>query len=164
MSESSEEVAAAVQTQLAAYFEHLASRIGRLARTLPPDKLWANPFPFGNSVGHLIVHLTGSLNHFIGANIAGTGYTRNRPAEFSDATARTADELLADFDVTIRMVLHTLASQGAAGLLAPVDFGGKPVQNRFGLFLVCAAHISNHVGQIVYLMHAHGIQFDDKTW
>jgi len=164
MGNSGADVAGAVQTQLAAYFEHLAARIGRFARTLPSDKLWANPFPFGNSVGHLIVHLTGSLNHFIGAKIARTGYIRNRPAEFSDATARTADDILADFDETIRMVVRALTTQGDDGLLAPADFGGKPVHNRFGMFLVCAGHISNHVGQIVYLMHAHGFEFDEKTW
>jgi len=153
MGHSGADVAGAVQTQLAAYFEHLAARIGRLARMLPPDKLWARPFPFGNSVGHLIVHLTGSLKHFVGANIAGTGYTRNRPAEFADTTARSADDILADFDETIRMVVQTLNTQGDDGLLAPADFGGRPVHNRFGIFLVCAGHISNHLGQIVYLMH-----------
>lgn len=54
------DVSAAVEEQMAEYFNHLSARITKFATTLPPDKLWLNPFPFGNSVGHLIVHLTGS--------------------------------------------------------------------------------------------------------
>ena len=41
---------------------------------------------------------------------------------------------------------------------------GEPVRDRFGLFLVCAAHVSNHVGQIVYLVQAHGHRLDEKAW
>ena len=162
--DTNDQLSSAIQEQLAAYFEHLAARIGRYARSLPPDKLWVKPLPFGNSVGHLIVHLTGSLNHFIGAGIAGTGYIRNRPAEFSDATGRNSDELLAAFNDTIKIVLQALRSQGSIGLMTPVTFGETPVQNRFGMFLVCAARISNHIGQMAYLMHAHGFGSDEKTW
>lgn len=162
--DTNDQLSSVVQEQFAAYFEHLAARIGRYARSLPPDKLWFNPLPYGNSVGHLIVHLTGSLNHFIGAQIAGTGYIRDRAAEFTDATERSSDELLALFEDTVRMVVQTLRSQGSVGLMTPVTFGETPVHNRFGMFLICAAHISNHVGQMAYLMHAHGFGSDEKTW
>jgi DinB superfamily len=162
--DANDQLSSAVQDQLAAYFEHVAARVGRYARALPHDKLWANPFAFGNSVGHLIVHLTGSLNHYIGAGIAGTGYVRDRPGEFAAVTGRSSDEVLAPFNDTINMVVQTLRSQGSDGLMTPVLFGEPPVQNRFGLFLVCAAHINNHVGQMAYLMHAHGFGSDEQVW
>jgi hypothetical protein len=57
----------------------------------------------------------------------------------------------------------TLGAQGEAGLTAAVTGCGEPVQDRFGLFLVCA-HVSNHVGQIVYLVQAHGHRLDEKVW
>ena len=38
----------------------------------------------GNSIGHLILHLTGNLNHYIGSLVAGTGYERRREQEFTD--------------------------------------------------------------------------------
>ena len=31
-----------------------------------------------------------------------------------------------------------------------------PVQTRFGLILVCAAHLNNHIGQMSYLVRAQG--------
>jgi hypothetical protein len=49
-------------------------------------------------------------------------------------------------------------------LTTPVEDCGEPVSDRFGLFLVCTAHISNHVGQIVYLVQAFGHPLDDKSW
>jgi hypothetical protein len=159
-----ESLADIVQADMAAYFEHLAARIERLARTLSDEELWANPFGFGNSVGRIVVHLTGSLNHYIGAGVVGTGYVRDRAGEFSDPSRLAAEELLGRFRDTMGMVVRTLRSQGEAGLTTPVTGSGEPVRDRFGLFLVCAAHVSNHVGQIVYLVQAHGHPLDEKVW
>lgn len=153
-----------VQSDMAAYFEHLAARIERLARSLSDEELWAKPFDFGNSVGRIVVHLTGSLNHFIGAGVAGTGYERDRVAEFSDPARPATDALLREFNSTVGMVVRTLRSQGEAGLMTPVTGCGDPVRDRFGLFLVCTAHVSNHVGQIVYLVQAFGHRLDEKVW
>jgi hypothetical protein len=157
-------LAAVVEEDMAAYFEHVAARIERLVGMLTHDQLWTNPLPFGNSVGRIVVHLTGSLNHFIGSKVAGTGYVRDRPAEFADPARPPAEALLRSFRDTVGMVTRTLRSQGEAGLTTPVDDCGKPVRDRFGLFLVCTAHVGNHVGQIVYLVQAHGHSLDEKTW
>ena len=159
-----ENLAAVVRDDLAAYFEHLAARIERLARSLSDEELWARPFGFGNSVGRLVVHLTGNLSHYIGAKVAGTGYVRDRAAEFADPSRPATDVLLRDFREAIEMVVRTLRSQGEGGLAAPVSDCGEPVRDRFGLFLVCAAHVSNHVGQMAYLVQALGHPLDEKSW
>jgi GNAT superfamily N-acetyltransferase len=157
-------LATVVQDDLAAYFEHLAARIERLVGMLTHEQVWSNPFGFGNSVGRIVVHLTGSLGHYIGAKVAGTGYVRDRPLEFADSACPPADELLGRFREAIGLVVRTLRSQGEAGLTTPLDDCGEPVRDRFGLFLVCAAHVANHVGQIVYLVQAHGHRLDEKVW
>jgi hypothetical protein len=159
-----EPLADVVQNDMAAYFEHLAARIERLVGLLSQEELWSRPFDFGNSVGRIVVHLTGSLNHFIGAKVVGSGYVRDRAAEFSDSSRPSADELLREFRSTIEMVVRTILSQGESGLTTPVTDCGDPVRDRFGLFLVCTAHVGNHVGQIVYLVQAHGHPLDEKVW
>src|ERR1051326_8608767 len=73
-----------VPSEMGHYLRHLAERAERHLRALPKDKVYFKPFNYGNSLGHLILHLTGNLNHYIGAGIAGTGYVRNRPLEFTD--------------------------------------------------------------------------------
>jgi hypothetical protein len=37
------------------------------------------------SAGHLPLHLTGNLNYYIGAQIAATGYVRDRDREFTES-------------------------------------------------------------------------------
>ena len=70
------------------------------------------PFPFGNSIGHLVLHLTGNLNHYIGAMIAGTGYVREREQEFTDPDHPPVGELLKAFHEAVAMVVADPARPG----------------------------------------------------
>jgi uncharacterized damage-inducible protein DinB len=144
-----------IQDDLARYYQHLGQRVERAARALPADKLWVKPFPFGNSVGNLVLHLTGNLNHYIGALIAGSGYVRDRAKEFSDPGPYALEQILQRFREAIAMVVQTLGAQSEADLVRPVS-DQKPIQTRFGLFLLCAAHLNNHIGQMSYLVQALG--------
>jgi uncharacterized damage-inducible protein DinB len=149
------ELAQVVDNEFIRYFRHLADRVDRHVHSIPREKLWLKPFPFGNSVGHLLLHLTGNLNHYIGAVIAGTGYVRDRPHEFTDAEEYPAEEVLARFHEAIDLVERTLRSLDAEGLMVPVS-ENHPIATRFGLLLVCLAHLNNHIGQMSYLVQAQG--------
>jgi hypothetical protein len=146
---------AVVADELCRYFTHLASRVERAVRALPREQLWVKPYAFGNSVGHLVLHLTGNLNHYIGARIAATGYVRDRPHEFTDPAGYPPERVLATFHDAVAMVIGTIRSLGDDGLMAPIA-DEPPVQTRFGVFLVCAAHLNNHIGQMSYLVQAQG--------
>ncbi len=135
------------------YFRHLAERVEKAARSVSEEQFWKKPFPFGNSIGHLVLHLTGNLNHYIGALMAGTGYTRHREHEFTDPARHPRDLVLARFHEAIELVVQTLSNQDDAAFLTPVE-NQPPIETRVGLFLVCAAHLNNHVGQISYLVQA----------
>jgi len=53
---------------------------------LSNEQFWRKPYPYGNSVGHLVLHMTGNLNYYIGARVAGTGYLREpRPGVYGRA-------------------------------------------------------------------------------
>ena len=71
-----------------------AARVRELAAPVGDEQFWQKPFPFGNSFGHLVLHLTGNLNYYIGAQIAKTGYVRDRPREFNDPNPPSKDEAL----------------------------------------------------------------------
>jgi uncharacterized damage-inducible protein DinB len=135
------------------YFRHLASRVERAARSVPEEQLWTKPFPFGNSIGHLVLHLTGNLNHYIGALIGGSGYVRHREHEFTDPERHPREQVLTNFHRAVNMVVQTLESQDEAAFATPVA-DQPPIQTRLGLFLVCAAHMNNHIGQMSYLVQA----------
>jgi hypothetical protein len=146
-------LARATTDELTRYFRHVAARVEKAARSVTAEQLWTKPFPFGNSIGNLVLHLTGNLNHYIGASIAGTGYVRHREQEFTDPNRYPVDDLLAGFHSTIDMVAQTLQAQDASSLMTPVA-NQPPIETRLGLFLVCAAHMNNHVGQMSYLVQA----------
>jgi len=114
--------------------------------------VWRRPFPYGNSVGHLLLHLTGNLSYYIGAQIAASGYARDRPKEFNDTARRPKDEILADFDRAVELVRASLAAQRDADWGVPYRaVGAEDVANRLGMFLRCAAHADHHAGQMIYL-------------
>ena len=147
------QLAALACDELATYFEHLAGRVESSVRSIQAESLWTKPFTFGNSIGHLVLHLTGNLNHYIGAGVAGSGYVRDRDKEFTDASRPSADELLTRFREAVAMVVRTISSQGEEGLTTPVEHQA-PIRSRLGLFLVCASHMNNHIGQMSYLVQA----------
>jgi len=148
---------ATVKDELTRYFRHLAQRVERAVRAVPVDKVWVKPFPFGNSLGHLVLHLTGNLNHYIGAGIARTGYVRDRPREFTDPAHHPPADILRRFHQAVEMVVNTIGSLDEAGMQMEIpDPDRHPIHTRFGLLLVCAAHMNNHVGQMAYLVQALG--------
>lgn len=88
MSELDETVA----STLAKRYKANAARVRELAVPLADAQFWQKPFPFGNSFGHLVLHLTGNLNYYVGAQIANTGYVRDRPSEFNEPNPPSKDE------------------------------------------------------------------------
>ena len=134
------------------YFRHLASRVEKAVRSLPREKLWNKPFPYGNSVGHLVLHMTGNLNYYIGAQVAETGYVRDRDREFTEPEPKPKDEVLAAFDRAIQMVIDTIEKQAPEDWLKRYSAVREAEsKERFAIFLRCAGHAYHHVGQIVYL-------------
>jgi hypothetical protein len=128
-----------------------AKRIHELAAPLTDARFWQRPFPFGNSFGHLVLHLTGNLNYYIGAQIANTGYVRDRPREFNDPNPPSKDETIKRFDEAVTMVVRTMHAQSPEDWAADYSGVGANALNRLDMIVQCAAHIQHHIGQMIYL-------------
>jgi hypothetical protein len=128
-----------------------ATRVRELAAPLTNTQFWQKPFPFGNSFGHLVLHLTGNLNYYIGAQIAMTGYVRDRPREFNDPNPPSKDEALQRFHDAVDMVLKTIRAQSSEDWPAKYSGAGSDAQNRLEMVMQCAAHMQHHIGQLIYL-------------
>jgi hypothetical protein len=140
-----------VASRLAARYIKLAGWVGELAAPLSDRQFWTKPFPFGNSFGHLLLHLTGNLNYYIGAQIAGTGYVRDRPREFAEAEQPSKEDVLKKFNEAVEMVVRTIRSQSEEDWSAAYSAQGADATDRFGIVLSCATHLHHHIGQMVYL-------------
>ena len=140
-----------VVSVLAKRYKANAARVRELAVPLADAQFWQKPFPFGNSFGHLVLHLAGNLNYYIGAQIANTGYVRDRPREFNDPNPPSKDEVLKCFDEAVDMVLKTIRAQSPEDWSAEYSGVGSDARNRLDSVVTCAAHMQHHIGQMIYL-------------
>lgn len=134
-------------------YRDFAGRVHALSEKLSEEQFWRKPYPYGNSFGHLTLHLTGNLNYYIGARIAQTGYVRDREREFTEKDHPSKEEALRRLDEAVALVVKTLETQTAeswAGEYEGAD-AADFVRDRFSIFLRCAAHFNHHVGQMIYL-------------
>ncbi|HXW91481.1 MAG TPA: DinB family protein [Terriglobales bacterium] len=140
-----------IQSSLADYFRsRVQKRVHELVQPLSSEQVWQRPFPYGNSIGNLILHLTGNLNYYIGAQIGGTGYIRHRDLEFSDS-GKPKDELLKAFDEAIQITVATIEKQSDQDWSAPYHAERADASTEFAQILACAGHAYHHIGQIIYL-------------
>jgi hypothetical protein len=131
------------------YIANLA-RVRELAAPLQETQFWTKPFSYGNSFGHLVLHLTGNLNYYIGAQIANTGYVRDRPREFTEPTPPSKEEVLKLLDQAVEMVIQTIRAQSSADWSKPYSGIGTNCRNHLDMIVQCAAHMQHHIGQMIY--------------
>ncbi len=144
------DLARVAQTALIGELEQACDGIRQLAAPLDDRQLWAKPVEPGNSVGHLILHLTGNLKHFIGGQLGGTGYVRDREREFTETQPPDKEKLLAGLEEAVAIFRRVVGGLSAEQLAAPHP------EARFGPVLQAlvhlVAHFTLHRGQMSYIV------------
>lgn len=112
--------------------------------------LWKVDKNIANSAGNLCLHLVGNLNTYIGKEIGGTDYVRDRPAEFSlKNVPRT--ELLQRIDTTLRVVEEALDKLSTEYLQKQYPALVFEEATSIEYMLVhLATHLGYHLGQVNY--------------
>lgn len=94
---------------LAAILDRDLRALTREVEAYPEEhQLWQAVPGMSNAAGTLALHLTGNLRHYIGATLGGTGYVRDRAAEFARRDVRRAD-ILAEIETARSEIAGTLA-------------------------------------------------------
>ena len=134
-------------------YRDFARRVHALSEKLSEEQFWTKPYPYGNSFGHLTLHIIGNLNYYIGAEIVNTGYVRDREREFTEDSPPSKEEVLRRLAEAVDLVEATLETQTAETWSNAYRAAGAAdfVKDRFSIFLSCAAHFHHHIGQMVYL-------------
>lgn len=125
--------------------------LAREIELYPTDEaLWADLPGTPNRGGTLALHLVGNLRHFVGAVLGGTGYERDRDAEFSTRDVPRA-EVVARIRAAQDDVRATLAQLDPTALDAdyPLPLAERRLSTRLFL-LQLAVHLTFHLGQIDY--------------
>ncbi|HUF36680.1 MAG TPA: DUF664 domain-containing protein [Gemmatimonadales bacterium] len=136
---------------VAAIFDRDLRTLAREVEAYADERdLWRLPPGIANSAGTLALHLAGNVQHYLGHTLGGTGYRRDRPAEFAERDVPRV-ELLRRIDAA-RAAMRAAAAR--AGNQPPdADFpevvGGVRV-NTDEYLIHLLAHFAYHLGQIDY--------------
>ncbi|MCU1230736.1 MAG: hypothetical protein JWO97_3620 [Acidobacteria bacterium] len=127
----------------------MPEQIRAAVATMSDDQLWWRPNETSNSVANILIHLTGSLNHYLNFFVGKIEYERDRDGEFAERRNLPRAELLASFEQMIANAEKTLDA------LTPESLSDPAADPRYSLLvedlLAVALHISNHTGQIVWI-------------
>ena len=112
--------------------------------------LWAIDKDVANSGGNLALHLVGNLKTFVGKELGGTGYVRDRDFEFA-GKGLTKSQLVSQIDETIEVVVATLKKLSEEDLKKdfPLVVLGKKTSTEY-MLVHLATHLSYHLGQVNY--------------
>ena len=144
------DLAELVRSALAAELEGLRDQVRGLAEPLSEQEFWTRPLEPGNSVGHLVLHLTGNLNHFVGAQLGGSGYMRDREREFTETQRPSKAAVLAGLDAAVATFRRVVAGLDAERLAAPHP--ETRLGNVLPALLHLVAHFALHRGQMTYIV------------
>jgi hypothetical protein len=138
-----------VRSALIEELQELYQAVGKIADGLTDEQMWMRPLEQSNSVGHLILHLTGNLNYFVGAHLGKTGYQRDREREFTETKPPSRTELLQGLGDAVALFRRVVGGLTVEQMAAPHP------ETRFGSVVKAlvhlVAHFALHRGQMSYL-------------
>ena len=127
-----------------------ASNIQECLNILSSEDIWWRPNENSNSIGNLVLHMLGSLNHFILAGIGGAKIHRARQQEFGERSPIPKEELLSKWNSILQDVDATIAAIDPSQLSKTMQVAGKEVSWMFAIYLTIQ-HCSMHTGQIILI-------------
>jgi len=139
-------------TELAALFSRDLTRVAQEVAAFPDDgALWATAPGVSNSAGNLALHLEGNLREYVGRQLGGVAYTRERPAEFS-TRGLSREEVAGRIEGVRSLIVPVLEALDEATLdgVFPENVLGVPLPVRQFLFHLLG-HLNYHLGQMDYL-------------
>lgn len=125
-------------------------KIERCLEKLTDDQIWWRANEESNSIGNLILHLSGNARQWIICGVGGQPDHRNRDAEFAQRGVIARDELLTLLRSTLAEVDTTLRTFDPSLLLEYRKIQGNDVELLYAIFHV-TEHFSMHTGQIIML-------------
>ena len=141
-----------LSSELAALFARDLQRLVQELTAFPTtESLWKTAPGVTNAAGTLALHLEGNLLEYIGRQVGGVDYRRDRPREFSSRGVEQ-QELIARIEAVRGLVPRVIAGLSEQQLTAiyPEQVLGTPITTR--QFLIhLSGHLNYHLGQIDYL-------------
>lgn len=125
-------------------------KIERCSEKLSDESVWYRPNPESNSIGNLVLHLSGNIRQWIVCGITGAVSHRDRQQEFDERSMIPRADLLDKLRNSIHEADEVLAKLDPGTLLQRREIQGLEV-TLFKAILHVVEHFSMHTGQIILL-------------
>ena len=130
--------------------EDFLPKIERCVALLSDEQLWWRPNVESNSIGNLLLHLSGNARQWIVCGLGEVSDARDRDSEFAQRETIPRSDLLSGLRQTIIEVDATLAKFDMDRLVEKKTIQGLEV-TALGAILHVVEHFSMHTGQIILL-------------
>jgi uncharacterized damage-inducible protein DinB len=140
-------------------------RIEKCFAQLTEAEVWQRPNSESNSIGNLIVHLSGNIQQWIVSSIGGATDIRQRDEEFEMQEGLSQKELYELLASTIQAAVDAIQNLTEQDLLKKQSVQGYQY-SALGNILHVVEHLSYHIGQIAYwtkVMKASDLGFYDDN-
>jgi len=141
-----------ITNELAALFRRDLAKFAKQIESFPTDELLWQTLPgVINPAGNLALHIEGNLSEFVGRQLGGLPYQRNRDLEFSSKSGSRADlsTRLAKLSESIPAVIEGLTADQLAKEYPQVVLDRPMSSGEFLIHLY--GHLNWHLGQVDYL-------------
>jgi len=129
------------------------NRILQCIDLLDDDQLWSAPNSVTNSVGNLVLHLSGNIRQYFCHGIGGDTDIRERDGEFVPNQSVSRDDLKALITSAIEDGLTCVNAMSADHWLTEIHVQVFSM-TRYSALIHVIEHTSYHVGQITHLTKA----------
>lgn len=130
--------------------EDYLPRIRACVERLGDDDLWWRPNPESNSVGNLVLHLSGNVRQWIVSGVGGAPDARRRQGEFDERGPVPRAELLERLTSTVREADDVISRVRPEALGERRRIQGHDVTVMEAVYHA-VEHFSMHTGQVILL-------------
>jgi uncharacterized damage-inducible protein DinB len=125
-------------------------KIEKCLAVLTDEQVWWRGNEESNSIGNLLLHLSGNARQWIVSGLGGAADLRERQVEFDERSLISKEDLLKRLRDTLGEVDAVLAGFDPDKLLNPYQIQNSDVTALEAVFHV-VEHFSMHTGQIILL-------------
>src|SRR6476659_4864614 len=125
-------------------------KIERCLERLTDEQVWWRPNPESNSIGNLLLHISGNARQWIVCGLGTATDQRQRQSEFDQREGIPREELLGKLRTTVSEIDLVLAGFDPSRLLNEYQIQGTSPTALAAIFHV-TEHFSMHTGQIILL-------------
>lgn len=126
------------------------TKIRAAVEAMPEDRLWWRPNEQSNSIGNLLLHLSGNVRQWLISGVGGQPDVRKRNMEFAARGGASAAGMLDGLDATLRESDEVLRTLLPSELLERRSIQGRDTTVMEAVYHV-VEHFAGHTGQIIWI-------------